>query len=81
MRSQVLVPVIYDGIRINVGYRIDLLVEESVVVELKAVTKLLPIHHAQLLSYLKLSDHSLGLLVNFHVLRMKDGIVRIVNKF
>jgi GxxExxY protein len=79
VRSQVLVPVAYDGIRINVGYRIDVLVENCVVVELKAVAKLLPIHDAQLLSYLKLSEHRIGLLLNFHVVRMRDGIKRIVN--
>lgn len=79
VRSQVSLPVFYDGIRINVGYRIDLLVENSVVVELKAVAKLLPIHHAQLFSYLKLSGHSIGLLLNFHVPHMRDGIKRIVN--
>jgi hypothetical protein len=78
VRSQVSLPVFYDGIRINIGYRIDLLVENTVVVELKAVAKLLPIHHAQLFSYLKLSGHSIGLLLNFHVLHMRDGIKRIV---
>lgn len=71
-------PIKYDGIRINVGYRIDILVEESVVVELKAASKLLPIHHAQLLSYLRLSGHRIGLLLNFHVPQMRDGIKRIV---
>ena len=79
VRSQVLVPVVYDGFRINLGYRIDLLVEDAIVVELKVVTKLLPIHHAQLLSYLRLSGHRIGLLLNFHVLRMKDCITRTVN--
>lgn len=80
-RGQVAVPVLYRGVRINLGYRIDVLVENSVVVELKAVSKVLPIHHAQLLSYLKLSGHRIGLLLNFHVPRMKDGIVRMVNDF
>ena len=79
VRSQVLMPVMYDGIRVNVGYRIDILVENCVVIELKAVAKLLSIHDAQLLSYLKLSGHRIGLLLNFHVLRMKDGIKRIMN--
>src|SRR5262249_25116156 len=65
VQSQVALPVTYDGIKIDIGYRIDLLVEESVVVELKAVEKFAPIHEAQLLSYLKLSGLRLGLLINF----------------
>jgi GxxExxY protein len=77
-RSQVRVPILYDGVRLDAGYRIDILVEESVVVEIKAVANVLPIHHAQLLSYLKLSRHRIGLLLNFHVLRMRDGIQRVV---
>lgn len=79
VRVQVPLPVLCDGVRINVGYRVDLLVEGTVVVELKAVAKLLPIHNAQLLSYLKLSGHSLGLLLNFNVPHMRDGVKRIVN--
>jgi GxxExxY protein len=63
----------------DVAYRIDLLVEESIIVELKTVSKLLPIHEAQLLTYLKLSDHRLGLLLNFHVPLMREGIKRMVN--
>ena len=77
--SQVALPVAYDGVRIDVGYRIDLIVEGLVVVELKAVDALLPIHQAQLLSYLKLSGRKLGLLMNFNVLHLKDGIKRVVN--
>jgi len=76
---QVELPVIYGEIRIHLGYRIDLLVEESVVVELKTVTKLLPVHEAQLLSYLKLGNFRAGLLINFHSARLKDGIKRMVN--
>ncbi|MFN2399154.1 MAG: GxxExxY protein [Gemmatimonadaceae bacterium] len=79
--AQLPIPVVYDGIRIELGYRADLLVGDAVVVELKAVAKLLPIHEAQLLSYLKLSGHCVGLLINFHVLHLKDGIKRMVNKF
>lgn len=79
--SQCSLPVIYDGIQIDVGYRLDLLVEHEVIVELKAVEKLLPIHEAQLLSYLKLSERKIGLLLNFNVLHLKDGIKRSVNKF
>jgi GxxExxY protein len=62
------VPIIYDGVRIELGYRMDLVVEDSVVVELKAVANLLPIHEAQLLSHLKLSGHRVGLLINFRAL-------------
>ena len=80
VRSQVTQPVHYDGKIIDVGYRLDLLVEDEVVVELKAVEKLLPIHEAQLLSYLKLSNKKLGLLINFNVLHLKGGIKRMVNK-
>jgi GxxExxY protein len=74
--SQVGVPVQYDGHQIDVGYRIDLLVEDQVVVELKAVESLAPIHEAQLLTYLKLSGKKVGLLINFNVLHLKDGIKR-----
>ncbi len=77
--SQVELPVVYENVRIDVGYRIDLIVEEVVVVELKAVKEILPIHQAQLLSYLKLSGKKVGLLINFNVLHLKDGIKRMVN--
>jgi GxxExxY protein len=73
------VPLHYKGVCLDVGYRIDLLIEDSVVVELKAIDKLLPIHDAQLLSYLKLSGKRVGLLINFHVLHLKDGIKRMIN--
>ena len=76
---QIPMPVTYKGIRIDVGFRIDLLVNEAIVVEVKAVTKLLPVHDAQLLSYLRLGDHQLGLLFNFNVERLKDGMRRLVN--
>ena len=77
--TQVELPVMYDAITIDLGYRIDLLVEAAVVVELKTVTKLLPVHEAQLLSYLKLGKFQAGLLINFHAARLKDGIQRMVN--
>jgi GxxExxY protein len=77
--NQVTLPVVYDGVQIDVGYRLDLLVERAVIVELKAVDKIAPIHQAQLLTYLKLSGHRLGLLLNFNVVRMKNGIKRMVN--
>ncbi len=76
---QVELPVVYGDIRIDLGYRIDLLVKRSVVVELKTVAKRLPVHEAQLLSYLKLGDFRAGLPINFHAARLKDGIKRMVN--
>jgi len=77
--SQVLLPVIYDEVKIDLGYRLDLIVEDSVIVELKAVNKITPVHEAQLLSYLKLSEKCLGLLINFNVLHLKDGITCRIN--
>jgi GxxExxY protein len=78
--SQVVLPVVYDTVTIDVGYRIDLLVEDCVMVELKSIDKLVLIHEAQLLTYLKLSGVKLGLLINFNVLHLKDGLKRLVNK-
>jgi GxxExxY protein len=77
--AQVLLPVVYDGMKLDIGYRIDLLVEDLVIVELKTVDKIAPIHHAQIISYLKLSKKSLGLLINVHVAHLKDGIKRFVS--
>jgi len=74
-------PVSYHGVQLDCGYRIDLLVEELVVVELKAVERLEPIHEAQLLSYLKLSGCKVGLLINFNVKLLKNGIRRFVHEF
>lgn len=79
VRSEVSLPVVYDGVRLDVGYRLDLLVEEQVIVELKCVESFSALHEAQLLSYLKLSNLGVGLLINFHVKQLKDGIKRIVN--
>ncbi len=76
--SEVALPVVYDGMKLEIGYRIDLLVEDVVGVEVKSVEALAPIHFAQVLSYLKLSGKSLGLLVNFNVVHLKDGIKRFV---
>lgn len=73
-------PIIYRDVAVEVGHRFDLLVEGAVVVELKSVEKLEPIHQAQVLSYLKLSGHRVGLLINFNVRLLKHGIKRIVNK-
>jgi GxxExxY protein len=79
VRRQVSVPIRYEDLTIDNGYRIDLLVDECVVAELKAVPAILPVHRAQLLSYLRLGGFKLGLLLNFHVAQMRDGIVRLVN--
>jgi GxxExxY protein len=76
--SQVAMPVEYEGKLIDVGYKLDLLIEDLITVELKAVAGLLPVHEAQLLSYLKLSGKPLGLLINFHVDHLKYGIKRFV---
>jgi GxxExxY protein len=77
--TEVAVPITYEELRLDVGYRADILVESCVLVEVKAVAKLIDVHEAQLLSYLRLSGHKVGLLMNFHVLRLKDGIKRLVN--
>ncbi len=76
---QVPLPVIYDGVRLDLGFRLDVLVESLVVVEIKAVDTISPIHQAQLLTYLKLSNRHLGLLINFNVVHLRDGIRRMVN--
>lgn len=78
---QVELPVIYKEIKLDCGYRIDLLIENAIIVELKAVERILPIHEAQLLTYLKLLDCPLGLLINFNVPAVRYGIKRIVNNF
>ena len=77
--AQVGVPVFYDGVKLDLGYRIDVLVENLVVVELKSIDAIAPVHQAQILSYLKLSGKSLGLLINFNVVHLKDGIRRFLN--
>ena len=76
---QIPFPVVYDGIELDVGYRLDLLVEEIVIAEVKAVEQLLPIHTAQLLSYLRLSNRKLGYLFNFNTAQLRSGIKRVVN--
>jgi GxxExxY protein len=79
VRRQIAIPIRYEDLSIDNGYRIDLLVEDRVVVELKVVESILPVHRAQLLSYLRLDGFRLGYLLNFHVPHMRDGIVRLVN--
>jgi GxxExxY protein len=79
VKKQAALPIVYDDLRVDNAFRIDLLVDDKVVVELKAIDKLLPVHTAQLLSYLKLGKYKLGYLLNFNVVHMKDGIKRMVN--
>ena len=74
-------PIVYREVSLDVGYRLDILVEDSVIVEIKAVDQLAPIHQAQLLSYLKLSSCQVGLLINFNVKALKQGIQRVVNDY
>ena len=73
---EVALPVVYDEVKLEIGYRIDLLVDGRVIIEVKSIDALAPIHEAQLLSYMKLSGKSIGLLMNFNVLHLKDGIKR-----
>jgi GxxExxY protein len=77
-RRQVPLPVVYKAIRLDCGYRIDVMVEEQVILELKIVERLIPVHEAQLLTYLKLSGMRIGLLLNFNSPVLKDGIRRMV---
>jgi GxxExxY protein len=79
VESEVVMPVVYDGVKIDLGYRMDMVVEDSVVVELKCVEAFSAVHEAQLLSYLKLSGIHVGLLINFHVAHLRYGIKRMVS--
>jgi len=79
--SQVGLPVIHDGEKIDLGYRIDLIVADAVIVEIKCVEAINPVHQAQLLSYLRLSGRKVGLLINFHVSHLRDGIQRMVDGY
>jgi GxxExxY protein len=76
---QIALPVVYRGVKLDIGYRIDMLVEGLVVVEIKSVDAISPVHQAQVISYLKLSGRSIGLLINFNVVHLKEGIRRFVN--
>ncbi len=78
VERQVLLPVVYENIRLDTGLRLDLVVKSCIIVELKAVDTILPVHKAQLLTYLKLSGFRLGLLINFNVPLIKDGIQRVI---
>jgi GxxExxY protein len=77
--TEVGLPVVYEGEKLELGYRMDLLVEGLVVVEIKCIDGIHPVHEAQLLSYLRLSGRNVGLVINFHVARLKDGIKRMVD--
>ena len=79
LQKQVGIPVVYEDVRLEVGYRLDLLVQDLVIVEIKAVERLMPIHTAQILSYLKLKGLKLGYLLNFNVEHMRHGIRRVAN--
>lgn len=81
IEQQMPLPVIYKGVKLDCGYRLDLVVEDSVIVEIKAIEQLAPIHDAQVISYLRLADKRVGLLINFHVRLLKNGVKRIVNEF
>ena len=81
VERQKALPVVYKSVQLDAGYRLDLVIDDNVVVELKSVESLLPIHEAQLLSYLKLGNYRLGFLLNFNTRRMKDGIKRMVNHY
>lgn len=81
VQEQVWLPVVYDGTVIEGSYRIDLIVEDRVIVELKVVEQILDIHKAQLLSYLKLDNRQVGLLINFNVVHLRHGIRRLVNSY
>lgn len=79
VESQVVVPVFYDDVKLDLGFRIDLLVDDKVIIEIKSVELLAPVHHKQLLTYLKLTNIKLGLLINFNTDNITSGIIRIVN--
>ena len=77
--QEVRLPVVYEGVQLHTAYRVDFIVEKCLVLELKCVERVLPVHRAQLLSYLRLSGHTLGLILNFNVPHMKQGIHRVIN--
>lgn len=80
-QCQAVLPVVYKGAELECGYRLDLLIEDSLIVELKTVDAILPVHRAQLLTYLKVKGCWAGLLLNFNEATLKDGIIRIVNGY
>lgn len=80
IQTQLDMPVWYEGIKMDVGYRLDILVEDKLIVEIKSISQLAPVHFKQTLTYLRLSDKRLGLLINFNEKLLKDGIHRVVNQ-
>lgn len=80
VQTQVPIPVVYKGISLDAGYRADMVVDHSIVVDIKTVSRVLPVHKAQILTYLRLLDHRIGLLLNFCVPIMSDGVRRVVNR-
>lgn len=78
LEAEKVLPIIHEGVRIETGYWVDLLVEKQVIVELKAIEKIVPLHQAQLMTYMKLTNIQVGLLVNFNTKLLKDGIKRVV---
>jgi GxxExxY protein len=81
VETHVALPIDYDGVRVETGFRIDMLVQDLVIVELKAVSKVVPIHEVQLLTQLRLSHKRVGLVINFHAVHLKDGIKRVINGY
>jgi GxxExxY protein len=81
VKQQVGLPLVYNGKRLEVGYRIDLLVNDKIIIEIKSVEGIIPIHKAQVLTYLKLSNLRIGLLINFNVINLQDGISRLINGY
>ncbi len=81
IKQQYPIPLIYKEVKLDVGYRLDLLINNKLIIEIKSLETLAPVHYAQLLTYLKLSDLRLGLLINFNTKLLKNDIHRIVNKF
>jgi GxxExxY protein len=77
--SEVAIPVVYDGRKLDIGYKADLIVQDTLIVELKSVCELAPVHRAQLLTYLRIAHKQVGLLLNFNTAHMRDGIMRMVN--
>ena len=81
VKQQVALPIVYKEVKLDAGYRIDLIVENKIIVEIKSVEDLAPIHTAQILTYLKLKDLKLGLLINFNSVKVVDGIKRVINGY
>ena len=81
IKRQLPLPIIYKNVKLDCGYKLDIIVEDAIILEIKAVENIMPVHEAQLLTYLKLINKKLGLLLNFNVPVLKEGIKRIVNNF